>query len=53
MLIHLAVLENLVIRNAGGRAADAMRSIIALDNILGLGTVILIQHTGKILESSS
>ena len=39
--------EAAVIRNAGGRASDALRSIATLDAIAGLSTIIVIHHTGK------
>ncbi len=38
-----------VVRNAGGRAMDAMRSLLVLDAVIGLGTIIVIHHTGKAL----
>ena len=34
-----------MIRNAGGRASDALRSIIALDAIGNTDTVIVVHHT--------
>lgn len=37
-----------VIRNAGGRASDALRSLIAFDAIFqgsGIGTVLVVHHT--------
>ncbi|KAG0649169.1 Beta-carbonic anhydrase 1 [Hyphodiscus hymeniophilus] len=37
--------ECAIIRNAGGRTQDAMRSILALDAVGGLGTVVVIHHT--------
>jgi carbonic anhydrase len=37
--------EAAVIRNAGGRVVDAMRSINALDAIGNTGTVIVVHHT--------
>ncbi|KAH0495081.1 hypothetical protein TgHK011_008652 [Trichoderma gracile] len=33
------------IRNAGGRASEALRSIICVDQMLGVGGVIVIHHT--------
>ncbi|PTB68147.1 carbonic anhydrase [Trichoderma citrinoviride] len=33
------------IRNAGGRASEALRSIICVDQMLGVGAVIVIHHT--------
>jgi len=38
-------LESAVIRNAGGRVVDAMRSINALDAIGNLGSLIVVHHT--------
>ncbi|OCK74953.1 carbonic anhydrase [Lepidopterella palustris CBS 459.81] len=37
--------EAAVIRNAGGRASDAIRSLAALDAIANIGTVIIVHHT--------
>ncbi|KAH6663064.1 carbonic anhydrase [Halenospora varia] len=34
-----------VIRNAGGRAGPALRSIICLDHLVGVGTIVVIHHT--------
>ena len=39
--------EAAVIRNAGGRAMDAIRSLIVLDSVINLGTIIVVHHTGK------
>jgi carbonic anhydrase len=36
-----------IIRNAGGRAADAVRSLVVLDALIPIGTVMVIHHTGK------
>lgn len=36
------------IRNAGGRAGPALRSIICLDHLVGVGTVVVIHHTGEL-----
>ena len=36
-----------VIRNAGGRAMDAMRSIQVLNAINNLGVIVVVHHTGK------
>ncbi|ETR97173.1 carbonic anhydrase, partial [Trichoderma reesei RUT C-30] len=33
------------VRNAGGRASEALRSIICVDQMLGVGAVIVIHHT--------
>ncbi|KAL7953036.1 carbonic anhydrase [Trichoderma compactum] len=33
------------VRNAGGRVSEALRSIICVDHVLGVGTVIVIHHT--------
>ncbi|UKZ83233.1 hypothetical protein TrVFT333_011039 [Trichoderma virens FT-333] len=33
------------VRNAGGRTSEALRSIICIDNLLGVGAVIVIHHT--------
>ncbi|PNP50695.1 hypothetical protein THARTR1_08713 [Trichoderma harzianum] len=32
-------------RNAGGRASEALRAIICVDHVLGVGAVIVIHHT--------
>lgn len=34
-----------MIRNAGGRALDALRSLVVLDNLLGLSAVLVVHHT--------
>ena len=39
--------ESAVVRNAGGRASDAIRSLVTLDSLLPLGTIIVIHHTGN------
>jgi hypothetical protein len=36
-----------VIRVAGGRAKDALRSLLILEHAFGLGHIILLHHTGK------
>ncbi len=47
MLADLFVsLESCEIRNAGGRAGPALRSIICMDHLVGVGTVVVIHHTG-------
>ena len=49
--------EAAVVSNAGGRVtADALQNIMMLDNFVGVGTVIVVHHTGEfdpILRSSS
>jgi hypothetical protein len=42
--------EHPVIRNAAGRAADALRSVALIDQFLKVEAVIIIQHTGKIIK---
>jgi carbonic anhydrase len=39
--------EAAIIRNAGGRASDSLRSIATLDAIGGLSTIIVVHHTGE------
>jgi hypothetical protein len=39
--------EAAIIRKAGGRASDALRSIATLDAIGGLSTIIVVHHTGE------
>ena len=34
-----------VIRNAGGRAADALRSLVISEQLLGTNTIVVIHHT--------
>ena len=41
------VSEAAIIRNAGGRASDALRSIATLDAIAGITAVIVVHHTGE------
>ncbi|KAL5325679.1 hypothetical protein ACEPPN_006808 [Leptodophora sp. 'Broadleaf-Isolate-01'] len=36
---------NVIIRNAGGRAKEALRSIICMDTLVGLASVIVVHHT--------
>ena len=39
--------EAAVLSNAGGRVnADALRSIYTLDSMAGVGTVVVVHHTG-------
>jgi carbonic anhydrase len=40
------MIECPIIRNAGGRAQDAIRSILVLDTVVTMGEVIVIHHTG-------
>ncbi|TAQ90005.1 hypothetical protein B7494_g1654 [Chlorociboria aeruginascens] len=39
------VIKAAIIRNAGGRTSDALRSLVALDTVGHLGTVVVIHHT--------
>jgi hypothetical protein len=39
------VIENQVIRNAGGRAVDALRSVIISQQLLGTCEIVVIHHT--------
>lgn len=39
--------EASVIRTAGGRSMDCMRSLQVLDTVGNVGTVLVIHHTGK------
>ena len=39
-------IEIAVIRNAGGRAADAVRSLVVLDALIPIGAVMVVHHTG-------
>lgn len=41
------LLEAAIIRNAGGRASDALRSIATLDAIAGVAAIIVVHHTGE------
>lgn len=43
----LGKLDATVTRNAGGRAIDAIRSLIVLDNLVPIGAVIVVHHTGS------
>jgi carbonic anhydrase len=36
-----------MIRNAGGRAMDAMRSLLVLQTISAPGTIVVMHHTGN------
>lgn len=42
-----------VIRNAGGRAMDAMRSLQVLNTINPLGLIMVVHHTGKCRDHRS
>ena len=41
-----------MIRNAGGRALDAIRTLSVLQTIGSPGTIVVMHHTGKPLLSS-
>lgn len=41
------ITEASVTRNAGGRAMDALRSLIVLNALAPIGTVIVVHHTGS------
>jgi hypothetical protein len=41
-----------VIRNAGGRASDAMRSLLVLHTINPLGLILVVHHTGLAVQFS-
>jgi hypothetical protein len=45
-LTTVLVTECPIIRNAGGRAQDAIRSTLVLDTVITMGEVIVIHHTG-------
>lgn len=45
--------ECAVIRNAGGRAVDALNSLIVLDSIIPLQSIAVIHHTGADYFSSN
>ena len=40
-----------VIRVAGARVKDSLRSLLVLENALGLGGVVIVHHTGKLFPS--
>lgn len=42
-----------MVRNAGGRAFDAIRTLAVLQTIGSPGTIVVMHHTGKSLEASS
>jgi carbonic anhydrase len=42
----LSEIEFGIIRNAGGRAADAVRSLVVLDALVPVGAVMVVHHTG-------
>jgi carbonic anhydrase len=42
-----------VIRNAGGIAKDAIRSIVISEQLLGTTEVIIVKHTGKLCSSKT
>ncbi|KAH7417883.1 hypothetical protein BKA64DRAFT_700436 [Cadophora sp. MPI-SDFR-AT-0126] len=41
----VTVIEYSIVRNAGGRASEALRSIICMDTLIGLEAVIVVHHT--------
>ncbi|KAF7979469.1 hypothetical protein HWV62_42289 [Athelia sp. TMB] len=43
--LQLARGECPVIRNAGGRAADALSTLLVLDSVIPIGTLVIIHHT--------
>lgn len=43
--LKLSVGEAVVVRNAGGRAADALRSLYLIGSALPIGLVVVIHHT--------
>jgi carbonic anhydrase len=45
LLTRNLALEAAIIRNAGGHTAPAHATLLALDSIGGLGTIIVIHHT--------
>lgn len=47
LILFVGLSEAAIIRNAGGRASDALRSIATLDAIAGLSTIIVVHHTGE------
>ena len=47
-------IEAAVVSNAGGRVtADALQSIMVLDSFVGVGTVIVVHHTGEFKSDPS
>lgn len=42
-----------VIRNAGGRASDALRSVIISQQLLGTQEVVVIHHVSKALRKAN
>jgi hypothetical protein len=40
-----------VIRNAGGRSVEALRSIICMDQLVGVAAVVVVHHTGMFIPS--
>src|SRR6266487_3756095 len=44
-ILGLAEGDAHVIRNAGGRAADALRSLVISEQLLGTNTIVIIHHT--------
>ncbi|KAG4419039.1 hypothetical protein IFR04_007815 [Cadophora malorum] len=39
--------EYSIVRNAGGRTSEALRSIVCIDTLIGLEAVIVVHHTGS------
>lgn len=42
-----------MIRNAGGRVIDAMRSLVVLQTISAPGTIVIMHHTGNKADVSA
>jgi hypothetical protein len=46
ILIRDSAPKPAVIRNAGGRAVDAVRSLVVLNSLAKIGVVLVVHHTG-------
>lgn len=44
-LTSISYLTGQVIRNAGGRAADALRSVVISQQLLGTREIVIVHHT--------
>ncbi len=47
----MLLVESSVIRTAGGRVKEALKSIIVMDKLIGIGTVVIVHHTGASLSA--
>lgn len=47
-VLELNLEDAMMIRNAGGRAFDAIRTLAVLQTVVSLGTIVVMHHTGTL-----